>query len=70
MTPEPPKLNNCPFYGHSTHFTGPRAYIMLDTQGNQCALLFSVFAPCYMEVQGLPVDWRQCQNVKRVRCED
>ena len=61
---------NCPFYGHSTHFTSPRQFILISTQGNQCALLFSTFAPCYMEINGKPIDWRECPNAKTIRGEE
>jgi hypothetical protein len=36
---------SCPFYGkHAT-----KAFGLVDQGGNQCAILLSAYAPCYME---------------------
>jgi hypothetical protein len=65
--------NNCPFYGYHMHRSRlPDAalpFLLIATTGNQCALLINRHAPCYMEIEGLPVDWRECAYVRTVRDE-
>lgn len=46
----------CPFYGFSG-FSG----ILMDTEGNQCALVTGSHSPCYMEFQGQKPDWDECR---------
>lgn len=47
----------CRFYGcHAV----PRAQVLVESQGNQCALVRDAYAPCQMEIEGKPVDWQKC----------
>lgn len=55
---------NCPFYGHhlyaaSSKIVDPPFYL-ISSRGNQCAVVQSAIAPCQMEVEKKPVDWRTC----------
>jgi hypothetical protein len=48
----PDPSNSCPFYGAALSFAGemhPRL-IAIETHDNQCALITSKPAPCWMEV--------------------
>lgn len=65
---------NCPFYGR--HFvegrfvpgSGPALPMaLLNSEGNQCALVTTSFTPCYLEIEGKPVDWRSCKRVAMIR---
>jgi hypothetical protein len=64
-------MKNCPFYGCScfTSSTPQRTYpfVLMATNGNQCGLVTTSHSPCHMEVNQLPVDWRECPLVKEVR---
>jgi hypothetical protein len=40
---------------------------LLAQDGNECALVSSVFAPCYMEIQGQEPDWSKCDRVMEIR---
>lgn len=59
---------NCPFYGRylfgSLSHVDQRPFMLLDSYGNQCAVIMVAHSPCYLEVEGKPVDWRECQRVK------
>jgi hypothetical protein len=57
---------NCPFYGRS----GARFPILLQSGGNQCALLVHSFSPCEMEMIGRAPDWKECELVKSFRREE
>ena len=46
----------CPFYG----FSGIPG-ILMDTEGNQCALVSDSYSPCYMEFQGQKPNWDECR---------
>lgn len=55
---------NCPFYGRHMYrnnslITDP-PFLLLDSRGNQCALVTSKFAPCIMERDDKGVEWRHC----------
>ena len=53
---------NCPFYGRYAALLGSGNFpILIDSHGNQCALITSSFAPCIREHEGLPVDWQECE---------
>ena len=47
----------CPFYGVAAF---PTQKLLLDSQGNQCALLTDITAPCSMELRGKEPDVRTC----------
>jgi len=49
---------NCPFYAR--HAVGEPFATLVDTGGNQCALILDALAPCVMEVsdQKEPDAWR------------
>jgi hypothetical protein len=49
---------SCPFYGK--HAPTAPGFDLMDSHGNQCALIMRALAPCVMEVQGASVDWRTC----------
>ena len=66
-------LKDCPFYGrtfvqgrfvpgHGTSRALP--FALINSGGNQCALVTDGFAPCYLEIEAQPVDWRQCTRVQ------
>lgn len=67
---------NCPFHGKhlvwfgslATELVGvlvvPSQLVLLETGGNQCAIVLSARSPCYLEIEGQPVDWQACQRVK------
>jgi hypothetical protein len=64
--------NNCPFYGKYLYRPPPHAstpFLLLDQRGNQCALVSEKYAPCYMEINGLAVDWRECPVMKDVEAQ-
>lgn len=67
-------MKNCPFYGRAlfTSFAGapdrPR-FLLIDSRGNQCALVTDAHSPCMLEIAGQPVEWRDCPRMKDVRME-
>lgn len=69
-----PNNRNCPFYGRNLVWFGevehpipvPPQVVLWATNSNQCAVVLGRFSLCYMEVDGLPVDWRECQRMKEV----
>lgn len=71
-------MNNCPFYGRAIYLyatvyvsqTTCPPFLLLDTQGNQCALVTYRHAPCMMEVDGQSIDWRECPRIKDIRKEE
>lgn len=64
----PKPSHNCPFYGRHLVWWGEvlslPAMTLLDSQGNQCAIVFGSLSPCYLELENKPVDWRECIRVK------
>ncbi len=47
----------CPFYGfHLQHDTD----IMIDQNGNQCAIVIISYCPCQMEEKGKEPNWYKC----------
>lgn len=46
---------NCPFYGCHDAMG-----LLIDSGGNQCALISESYSPCKMELEGLPVNWKTC----------
>lgn len=52
MINERPK---CPFYGFQFMME-----ILIDTDGNQCALKRDSHSPCYMEIKGQNPYWNDC----------
>ena len=48
--------NRCPFYGF---YMGPN--VLLDQEGNQCALISTSYAPCYMDLQEESPNWDKCR---------
>ncbi len=48
----------CPFYG----FGMPLGRVMMDTEGNQCALVRGSHSPCAMEMNGQTPDWNKCSS--------
>lgn len=64
-------MRNCPFYGRAlyAHMVLPLKFLLLNTMGNQCALVTDSHAPCVMEIDGREVEWSQCPRVKDIRME-
>lgn len=48
----------CPFYGF--HQTANVGINLIDSCGNQCALITGVFSPCRLETAGHRPDWERC----------
>jgi len=67
-------ITNCPFYGTAYYEGSPRGtphppFVLFPSGGNQCAMVTNRLAPCYLEMDGLPVDWRACRIVRHMRME-
>jgi hypothetical protein len=62
--------SNCPFYGCALALYSGNAPFFLPTHGNQCALITSSHAPCYMEVEGQKPEWKLCKVIKDHRIGD
>lgn len=62
---------NCPFYGRSMFINAvwPPRILLIKSHGNQCALVTDAHAPCLMEINGDPIEWRECPRVKDMRME-
>jgi hypothetical protein len=64
-------MKNCPFYGHtmfvSTVPNYSKAFVLMPSDGNQCGLITSSHSPCHMEINQLPVEWRNCPYVSDIR---
>lgn len=45
----------CPFYGFA-YAMG----VLMDSKGNQCALITSSYSPCRMEISGQEICWSDC----------
>jgi hypothetical protein len=65
---------NCPFYGralYQTRFaaTGPQPFVLIDSRGNQCAVVTDSHSPCRMEIHGEVPDWKTCPLVRDIRME-
>jgi len=59
MTNELNRINpKCPYYG----FYLSRG-IMVDTYGNQCALIINSYSPCQMEMNKENPDWNKCSFI-------
>lgn len=48
----------CPFYGFSS--PSPEMPFMMDSSGNQCALVGDSLSPCQMEMSGQTPSWEEC----------
>jgi hypothetical protein len=64
---------NCPFYGRHlfvpvSQIRGANPFLLLSSQGNQCALEKDAFAPCLFAPPE-PIDWKTCPRVRDVRPE-
>lgn len=53
---------SCPFYGKNGMFGR-----LLDSGGNQCALIVTSYAPCVMQMDGEEPDGKTCTVVARAR---
>jgi len=61
---------NCPFYGRSMQTAlavKPALFVLFDSRGNQCALVTDAHSPCLLEIEGRPVEWRECPRVEAIR---
>lgn len=66
------RKRNCPFYGRAM-FTSPaaqRPLVLLNTHGNQCALVITSHSPCRLETQGKAVEWEECPLVREARVDN
>lgn len=45
----------CPFYGFRGMFG-----VLMDSKGNQCALITESYSPCQMEMREQQPDWSEC----------
>jgi len=65
---------NCPFYGRhmfrNNSLVVDPPFLLLPQAGNQCGLVTTKHAPCYMEINHLDVDWRECPIVRETRLEE
>ena len=67
---------NCPFYGRSMYVSFSRGlsaglpFVLMDSRGNQCGLVCDKYAPCMLERDHEPVEWRTCPLVKSARMEE
>lgn len=50
-------MYQCPFYGF---YTSHNAKALIDSQGNQCALITSSYSPCQMEMRNQTPSWNEC----------
>jgi len=48
----------CPFYGFSS--PSPEFPALMDSAGNQCALVADSLSPCQMEKSGQTPNWEEC----------
>jgi hypothetical protein len=64
---------NCPFYGrHLTPAASAHAFqearrhpfALISQHGNQCAIVTDSYAPCLLEIAGLPIEWAECARLK------
>ena len=53
---------SCPFYGHAVAFVNGTHPVMMETGGNQCALITGAHSPCRMELEGDPAQWEKCKR--------
>ena len=51
---------SCPFYGHAVAFVNGTHPVMMDSGGNQCALMTGAHSPCRMEIGGARPNWGEC----------
>ncbi len=58
---------NCPFYGRHLFNTSliqrGTPFTLMDSRGNQCALVTGTYSPCYLELEGREVNWQDCKRV-------
>jgi len=54
-----PQRTRCPFYGFNGMFG-----VMMDSEGNQCALINDSYSPCQMEIQDQRPDWTRCNLLR------
>ena len=64
---------NCPFYGFAMFRSMARdgyPFVLIATKGNQCGLMQDRHTPCYMEINSLFVEWKECPYIGEVRLEE
>ena len=54
------KRPRCPFYGFGRFGYKEAAKTLMDSKGNQCALIVTSLHPCDMEVLGIAPNWDEC----------
>jgi hypothetical protein len=73
MPNEPKPRHACPFYGFSGFGAFGIGAPMMDSQGNQCALVVDSHSPCAMLIRGDTPDWFLCERnsaIDPVEAED
>jgi hypothetical protein len=50
------RRHKCPYYG----FFKTHGSLLLDQNGNQCALIENRYVPCQMEKKGFAPNWNKC----------
>src|SRR3989344_1587013 len=50
----------CPFYGFHLPLMPRNANLLIDSFGNQCALIQGSYSPCKMEINGEQPSWEEC----------
>lgn len=72
----PEVLPHCPFYGHAvggflwlTDSDQAALLTLIDSRGNQCALVLDAYSPCYMEIEGVMPDWKECLRIRTARAQ-
>lgn len=69
---------NCPFYGQALWplfeqtsdggvLVPGKPFMLVDTQGNQCALVVASHAPCQLEIEQKPIEWSDCPRVEELK---
>jgi len=67
-------MNNCPFYGRhlvatpaAPHDGTPTRILLIDSQGNQCAIVTEAYAPCLFDFGRDPlIDWKLCPRANAI----
>lgn len=54
--------HNCPFYG-MRQARSRKALLLVDSGGNECAIVTTSYTPCQMETRGQAPDWRACPTL-------
>jgi hypothetical protein len=53
-------MHNRPFHACTLYEPIRGGFLLLAPGGNRCGLIADAHSPCYLELQGRPVEWRRC----------